>query len=332
MKMPDICKNSSILTIIVYAELGAIFLSLFKRDDWSLSLLGVYSFYILWIALGTAALICLIDKRFKVQNGVLLFCAACLTTFLVVEGFIWFVKADSFVGIEGTHTFIQRFFLLLIAGFFLVRIFQLMDVLEQRNAAESQSRMQALQSRIRPHFLFNSLNTISELTNKSPKQAEQAINSLAMLFRASLENEQRSHSLEGEINLCKQYLELESWRLAERLNVEWSLEIHNLANHQVPKLILQPLIENAVLHGVQDDGNIEIKIDVRESKENISIVIENTKGSGSALNQGNGIAIDNIRERLFGVYDDKHTFKIRESDTTYRVLIRFPKQPVGFRK
>ena len=99
-----------------------------------------------------------------------------------------------------------------------------------------------------------------------------------MLFRAGLESDKKFHSLASELNFCKRYIELERWRLEERLKVVWQIELPELNNYQTPKLLLQPLIENAILHGQNSQGNVSITVDVRESKKDLSIVIENTKG------------------------------------------------------
>lgn len=209
-----------------------------------------------------------------------------------------------------------------------IRFFLLIDQLNARSKCEAESRVLALQSRIQPHFLFNSLNTISELTQADPQQAEQAIHSLSILFRASLENEKKHHSLENEFTLCERYLELERWRLGDRLKVNWSKNVEQSARWRVPKLLIQPLCENAIVHGKLDNGDVNISIDTRESRHHISIMIENDKSKSSSASSGNGIALDNIRERLQVLYDDQQTFRVKESATKYSVLVRVPKREV----
>jgi two-component system sensor histidine kinase AlgZ len=201
--------------------------------------------------------------------------------------------------------------------------------LEWRHKVEAQARLQALQSRIRPHFLFNSLNTISELTATEPEQAEQAIASLSSLFRASLDEAKNMHTLDSEIHLCERYLELERWRLADKLEIEWINSIENTRTWQVPKLILQPLLENAVMHGADKYGCVKLTIDLRESKTDLSIKVVNSQGikdQSNNQNKGNGIALNNIRERLFVLYDDQQAFRIRNDPDKYQVIMRLPKK------
>ena len=325
--MPTICKNSSILMIVIYTELVAIFLSIFKLGSLDFTLLGFYSLYLLWLSLGTAALVCLVSKKRPKYDSMLVLLAASLIIFWIIEAAIFFVGINNSLIISTVSTsgeILGRFMLLIISVFIIGRIFKLMTLAEHRNLAESEARMQALQSRIKPHFLFNSLNTISELTVSDQKNAEQAIESLSMLFRAGLETDTKFHDLASEISFCKRYVQLESWRLEERLKIVWNINIENLEKHLVPKLVLQPLIENAIVHGQNEDGYVSIDIDLRESKNDLSVVIENSLGS-AFKSEGNGIAIDNIRERLFVLYDDQYVFKTRQTDGRYRVLIRFPK-------
>jgi len=212
----------------------------------------------------------------------------------------------------------------LIIALLSIRLFTLVGTWQKRNRAEVEVRMQSLQARIQPHLLFNSLNTISELTATEPDKAEKAINALAMLFRASLENNRKTHSLEHELNLCRRFVELERWRVGEKLNIEWAIHVESESDWSVPKLILQPLVENAIFHGVQREGSIHVSIDVRETNKYLSVMVENIKGQEATM-KGHGIAVDNIKERLFVAYDDQQAFKIKESDTHYTVIMRFPK-------
>ncbi|MDB4511838.1 histidine kinase [Arenicella sp.] len=324
MSAPNICKNSSILMIVVYTELVAIFLSIFKHGAWDFERLGFYSLYLLWMSLGTASIVCVLSKRnANIKTGLLLAVASSVT-FVIIETAIFLIGNNNLLFDSSVNAVLYRLLLFAIAVFVIWRIIELISVAESRNQAEAQARMQALQSRIQPHFLFNSLNTISELTATDAKSAEQAIESLSMLFRAGLENDNKFHHLASEITFCKRYVELESWRLADRLAITWNINVQAPEQYLVPKLLLQPLVENAILHGQDKDGNVTIDIDIRESKSDLSLVIENSLGNSSSRT-GNGIAIDNIRERLFVLFDDQYTFKTRQADHTYRVLMRFQK-------
>jgi len=245
---------------------------------------------------------------------------------------VFVVEVISQLAINGVRHFslewerILRLILVsLIFCLLIIRFFLLLDKLDQRSKAEAQARIEALQLRIQPHFLFNSLNTISELTVSNPEKAEEAINSLAMLFRAGLENQRKYHTFENEISLCKKYIELERWRFGDLLRVEWHISIREPSLWSIPKLIVQPIIENAIVHGTQGNGAVDINVDIRETSNHISLKINNKKGAEFAKTKGHGIALDNIRERLFVLYDDQFKLQIKKDEEEYAIIMRIPK-------
>lgn len=330
MKIPDICKNSVLLSVVIYNQLLAFVLLVLIESDWSFERYGLYSIYMQWLLLGFLFLVCNLRVSLNLQTPVFTVLACVLLfvfVFALVEGGRALIIESFLMGSEYQSTgmyrrFIASFILLLMS----LRIIALLSVLERRSQSESLSRIEALQARIRPHFLFNSLNTISELTHSDPEQAEKALDSLALLFRAGLESDKKFHTLENELSLCKRYVELERWRLDTRLTIRWNIVIKQTTNWQVPKLILQPLIENAILHGVTADGSIDISVDARETDSRLSLLIENKVGTQATIKEGNGMAVQNIRERLFVLYDDQQNFSIKQSDDKYSVIMSFPKQ------
>ncbi len=173
--------------------------------------------------------------------------------------------------------------------------------------ALSEARLQALQARIRPHFLFNSLNAVLSLIRSEPRRAETALEDLAELFRVLMRDGRERTSLHDEIRLCKQYLSIEKIRLGERLQVAWDTSgIHDdaLRNAQIPALLLQPLLENAVYHGIEQSARSgTIGITVRRARDLIHIVIVNPFHGERSAALGNHMALDNIRSRLALLYD-----------------------------
>jgi len=293
--------------------------------------LGLWSIYTQWVVLLATFALCFL-RDYIARVSYVLACLSvifvCIISLLLVEVITsaWGSGFSQWWNIDTSRLF-RLLVATLLISFGLLRFFAFLTALEHHNQAESQSRIEALQSRIQPHFLFNSLNTISELTISNPEQAEQAIHSLSMLFRASLENERKEHSLESELNLCQRYIELETWRLSDRLSIDWHLGIKEAAKWGVPKLLIQPLIENAIVHGQQKDGTIKIKIDLRESNKHLSLMIENTKSHDvERTSSGHGIALNNIRERLYVLYDDQQTLRVKDSDALYSILVRIPKR------
>lgn len=330
MKIPDICKNSVLLSVVIYNQLLAFVLVVLIEPNWSFESYGLYSIYMQWLLLAFLFLVCNLRGWLNRQTPVFTVLISLLLfvfVFALLEGGVALV-VESFLlepGLEPTgvyRRFIASFIMLLMS----LRIIDLLSVLERRNKSESLSRIEALQARIKPHFLFNSLTTISELAHSDPTQAEKAVDSLALLFRAGLESDRKFHSFENELSLCKRYVELERWRLDKRLDIRWNIMVKQTSAWKVPRLILQPLIENAILHGVTADGSIHITVDARETDKSLSLLIENKIGTQPSIKEGNGIAVDNIRERLFVLYDDQQNFSIKQSDEKYSVIMSFPKQ------
>ncbi|WP_371324438.1 histidine kinase [Dechloromonas sp. ZY10] len=199
----------------------------------------------------------------------------------------------------------------------------------------AEARLAALNARIRPHFLFNSLNAVLSLIRARPQQAENALESLADLFRAALRDPGELVRLGDEIELGRQYLELEKLRLGERLTVEWQIGDISPAT-PIPPLMLQPLLENAVYHGIEPSpagGCIRIAIgyshpgDRREFRLSIGNPLPPVAGGRATHAAGNRIALDNIRERLRLYYDLEARLKIESQPEYYQVNIVLPCPP-----
>ena len=195
--------------------------------------------------------------------------------------------------------------------------------------AVAEARLQALTARIRPHFLFNSLNAVLSLIRSEPRRAEHALEELAELFRALMRDHRELLPLADEIALCRQYLGLEKLRLGERLTVEWEVEAIP-EDVKVPPLVLQPLLENAVYHGIEPSGEPgTIRIGFTRKGNELRIWLVNPCYGSSDAAKGNHMALANIRERLALYYDLEARLETREAtrpDGTreYRVSIVLP--------
>jgi two-component system sensor histidine kinase AlgZ len=195
--------------------------------------------------------------------------------------------------------------------------------------AIAESRLQALQARIRPHFLFNSINAVLSLVRSDPKRAETALLDMADLFRVLMRDNRELVPLADELELCRQYLELEKLRLSERLTVEWHL--NNMpADALVPPLVLQPLLENAVYHGIEPSsapGVVSINIFCKGG--DVHAILRNPyQSDGGSHHSGNKMALGNIRERLQLHFDAEGTLESRVRDSTYEVHLRMPYRTV----
>ena len=190
--------------------------------------------------------------------------------------------------------------------------------------AVTEARLQALTARIRPHFLFNSLNAVLSLIRAEPKRAEHALEELAELFRALMRDNRDLVPLADEIALCRQYLDLEKLRLGDRLKVEW--EIDDMPGEiRVPALMLQPLLENAVYHGIEPvDTPGVVRIHFSRHGDELTIALDNPVCPGGSHQAGNRMALANIRERLALHYDLEARLEAKEENGIYKVLMVLP--------
>jgi two-component system sensor histidine kinase AlgZ len=190
--------------------------------------------------------------------------------------------------------------------------------------ALAEARLQALQARIRPHFLFNSLNAVLSLIRRDPRRAERALEDLADLFRTLMADARRFVRLADEIALLERYAEIEQLRLGERLRITWELDTAP-SDALLPPLILQPLLENAVYHGVEpstETGDVLVRIERR--RDRVLVRIENPYVQDQQHRAGNHMALENIRERLALFFDAEARIETRAQAPRYCVEIEMP--------
>jgi two-component system sensor histidine kinase AlgZ len=190
--------------------------------------------------------------------------------------------------------------------------------------AYTEARLQALQARIRPHFLFNSINAVLSLIREDPKRAETAMEDMADLFRVLMADNRELSALVREVELTRQYLDLEQLRLGERLQVEWHTE--NMPGESlIPPLVLQPLVENAVYHGIEPSSEPGvININVYKVRDEVHLVLRNPYRKDGNHHAGNKMALANIRERLTLHFDAEASLKSSITEDAYQVHIVMP--------
>ena len=190
--------------------------------------------------------------------------------------------------------------------------------------ALSEARLQALQARIRPHFLFNSINAVLSLVRQEPKRAENALEDMADLFRVLMADNRDLTPIANEVELTRQYLAIEQLRLGERLTVEWHTE--NMPEDAlIPPLVLQPLVENAVYHGIEPHSQAGvISVNVYKVRDEVHLVLRNPYRSDGDHHAGNKMALGNIRERLALHFDAEASLKSSITDNAYQVHIVIP--------
>ncbi|EAR11017.1 sensor histidine kinase [Reinekea blandensis] len=325
--IPNLCQTVPLLLLILVSELCVLVWTLTELP-FSWAQLGLRSITVQWIVLLSAAALCQLRpllSRFSLRTGWLLCFVVILVTGLTVIGLgYWLVRPQAFsVG----HFFRLGLAVSILAAMVL-RYFQILQQVIENNQAEVSSRLDALQARIKPHFLFNSLNTISELIATRPQAAEDAVENLSTLFRANLRQTSSFCALQQEIDLVKGYLELEQWRLGERLSVDWQESLDD-PSAAVPVLCLQPLVENAIVHGIapQPSGGC-IRVSVLQSPRVTTLMVENPIDPTRPGHTGHGVGLDNVRHRLSVLYGDAARCQVEQSDRLYKVTVVLPRSSV----
>jgi two-component system, LytTR family, sensor histidine kinase AlgZ len=187
-----------------------------------------------------------------------------------------------------------------------------------------QARLLALTARIRPHFLFNSINAVLGVLRSDPRRAERALEEMADLFRALMRDNRDLVPLSDELALARQYLDLEKLRLGERLQVRWEIDSCPV-DALVPPLMLQPLLENAVYHGIEPaEQPGELVVRMTGDRQRLIIELSNPVVAGGDHHKGNHMALANIRERLMLFYDLEARLEIAERAGRYIVHIILP--------
>lgn len=294
---------------MVMAELGVLLPSLAPGHEIDFGKLGVLSLYAQWINILGLATLCLLEPLLMRLPRLLMWLCAWLLIVLTSAVLALLVEAIDQSLLWGLtdyrwpeHRLVYRSALMtaLIAGVVL-RYLAMHRQWQEGLQVQAQARFQALQARIQPHFLFNSLNSIAALTVEQPEQAEQAVENLSDLMRGALRDPEQAISLGEELELCRSYLAIEALRFGERLQVEWVLD--DIPKQlMVPPLMLQPLVENAIIHGIQrcrQGGCIKV-CGYRRDNELVLEVVNPLPPAASAAQtvHESGIALANLRGRL----------------------------------
>jgi len=332
--LPDFCDIRSVFAVVVVGELLAFVLALSPigrgADRWTE--LALISLFVQWVGLTGAAVLCA-GRRWlrRLDNavaGVASF-ALILAITAAVSGAVTGLErsglAALYVSSSGHADFLLRNLAIsAIVSAVALRYLYVQHQWKSKIESEARARVQALQSRIRPHFLFNSMNTIASFTRTRPDLAEQVVEDLSDLFRVSLGDARVPMTLGRELEVCRQYLRIEALRLAGRLDTRWRVD--GLPHDALlPALTLQPLVENAIYHGIEPaaDGGV-IRIEGERSDGGIAIRIANTVDEGDAARAGNRMAMENVRERLQAFFDGAGTLQAGAEGDEFVVRVAFP--------
>ena len=331
--LPNFCNGDAFLRLLLVVELIAIVFALVSFGGGSSLFvhIALISVVMLWVGLATAAILCLVTRQNWLGDHL-------RTTIIAISVTLLMTALASFLSLgfgdmlnfgptarDAGFTLMRNLAIALILIGLALRYFYLHYESELRLQVQAQARLQALQARIRPHFLFNSMNTIASLTHDQPDLAEHAIENLSDLFRASLAAE-ASISLQQELELTRCYIDLEALRLGDRLEVNWQLPAEE-PSLNLPALTLQPLVENAIYHGIEPlpaGGVIDIVISASTANIEISIANPLITIANTSQRKGNQMAMENIRERLALAFDGAAAMDLSETESRYTVKLTFP--------
>ena len=332
--IPDLCRGQGLLGLLVIAGLFAVLMTLMRTgiSAFDFLLLAKVALQVFWIALLSAVFLCqarrflshlplreiaLINYSLILMAAAICAAVAQLSSNYLLNGiwrvdYLWIINTVVIAAIP--------------AGAIL-RLFYFQHQLRQQQGASQQARIEALQSKIRPHFLFNSMNSLASLIRTDPDKAEQTLENLCDLFRYALQDGSDGVSLQLEVDACKKYLQIEKLRLAERLQYDWDIDV-DMENISVPALLLQPLIENAVFHGIQParkGGYLKIRI-YRDGEWVCIDLVNSLETNGEQRFQkpaGHNMAINNLRHRLDAFFNQQADLQETAKQNHYHTRMRF---------
>ncbi|MCW8935189.1 MAG: histidine kinase [Gammaproteobacteria bacterium] len=332
--IPNLCDVSAVFMLILMVELLSLLLALAPSEQagfWQR--LALISFFSQWIGLVNASLLCALRDWLNKQSV-----KVCASSSFLLMMLVTVIFSGLAVYISGLmeelseenkqliiYFIIRNLAISAIIYGVLLRYFYVQYQWRTNIQAQSHAQLQALKARIRPHFLFNSMNTIASLVRVDADKAEKAVEDLSDLFRASL-MEETSHTLRDELDLTASYLDIEHLRLDQRLSTEWILD-ESAMEIEVPSLCLQPLVENAIYHGIEplsDGGNIKISAQLENNRLCLSVSNPVTGHGAMSRHKGNHMAQANIQTRLALTYGDEAEFKIKAEPNLYTVSIGIP--------
>jgi len=331
--LPDFCAPATILVVLLVAELVAIVLTLAGKASPGtyLTELAKMSLYVLWLALLSCAVLCT-ARRWVEKSGktlafiVAFFILVALCVLLAEVAWQITLQFGEAVIIDDTHGgfLLRNVAISAIVIALAMRYLYVASEWRRSIVLEAQARISALQALIRPHFLFNTMNTIAALVRSAPESAEQAVEDLSDLLRANLNNAQNRTALRDELEVAAIYQRIEKLRLGERLNVKWQMGDLPM-QALIPSLTLQPLLENAIYHGIEQlpDGG-EVQITGKRMDEQLQIDIRNPRAASGQRSDGHGMALANIRQRFELAYGAQANVEVEEEPDSYNVRLLFP--------
>ncbi|MGQ1909927.1 sensor histidine kinase [Marinifilum sp. RC60d5] len=332
---------------LIYISLWGLFVTILFFVDWyfegssaSIALINSLSFSLPLLILG--ACVWYVVRYTSIEDsGILGFILHHLAAGIIVVG-IWVSSAyqirTGLFGAEQDYYIVPLHWQILFTFFvydYLVMVYYLIiyyqnfkDKLLRESELKNlvkEAELTALKSQINPHFLFNSLNSVSSLTLSRPEQSREMLVKLSSFLRYSLDQDLKElNSLANEIRNIRLYLEIEKVRFGDRLMLEFNMD-SCCENLKIPNLILQPLYENAIKYGVHESLEpVTISTVCTSDKHNLKIEISNNFDPDSVPQEGNGIGLRNIKERLSLIYGRNDLMKVNQTENKFIVYLEFP--------
>lgn len=327
VRPPSFCQWRQLLAVVVITEVSVILVGLGRGGFPGWQWLGAASIYAQWMALFCASGLCVTSGwtgRLAARGA---WISSWLTVVVLAAAFsyaAWLavrLAEPGWLGQPAGSFVLSSIFAVGLVAIVLFRYLVIRARWRAELMAQAEARVQALQARIQPHFLFNSLNTIASLIPEQPASAEAATLDLADIFRGSMRRADQLIPLADELQLAERYLDMERRRLGERLEIDWRVD-DLPAGAAVLPFILQPLLENAVGHGVQSrpEGG-RVSVYGRSEGDRVVITIGNPVTLEATTSRGHGMALRNIRERLALAFGSKAGLQThRDKDRFYAVL------------
>ena len=335
--LPDMCRAKSVLYLTLVSQLLAIILALntsfISGNFWTA--LSLNALFILWVAFTCAAIFCAFKRQINRWPALKISLIMFLTINLSTAFITWISSSllpqlDLFMTPSQSNLsiYLRNSGISIIFSIILLRFLYIQFQWRKQIRAEADAQLDALQARIRPHFLFNSLNTIASLTRVDPPLAESLTEDLSELFRANMQTSKRLIPFKQELALIQQYLNIEQTRLGDRLSIK--LDTSAIPDDAlIPPLSIQPIIENAVYHGIEpsEQGGL-LSIFGEMKKNTISLLVKNPISNEHDTNarSGNNMAIKNIRLRMEHCFPDQSKLLISSSELEFQTQLTFPYQ------
>ncbi|SQF93514.1 histidine kinase internal region [Paucimonas lemoignei] len=330
--LPELCLPQALLVLVLLAELLVLVLVLVEpmRPTFDWVRLALMSLFVQWIVLLSAALLCSLRPwlaRLPAGLAGLIGCLLVVALTLLCTAVTDICQLTGHLSLGSmVERYIRYGVIALIMSALMLRYFYLQSQWRKQQQGELRARIESLQARIRPHFLFNTLNSIASLVASNPAKAEQAVLDLSDLFRASLAKPGSLVTWGDEVELAKRYLSIEQYRLGERLQLDWV--ISGIPDDlPIPQLTLQPLLENALLYGIAPriEGGV-VKVEADYEGGEFILCVSNPYDEVASRQTSNGTqqALVNIGARITALFGPHASLSVERRDGRHYTCLRYP--------